>query len=105
MRFTILLAILFTMISCGMGPVTRRTPLEAGPNRNGEHGLRPTQAKDFNPIRKKIALLAFFNESPFGGEDLAIQATEEFRREVSRTRDFIIDPGAAQILVNSKGIY
>lgn len=88
--------------SCSLGPVSRRTPLDPGKAR---HNQPPQAVKDFNPIRKKIALLAFFNESPFGGEDLAIQATEEFRREISRTKDFLVDPSAAQIFGSSKEIY
>lgn len=102
MRFLIQTLLVLTLVSCSFGPVTRRTPLDPG---NDRHGQRPSNAKDFNPIRKKIALLAFFNESPFGGEDLAIQATEEFRREISRTKDFLVDPGAASIFGNSKDIY
>jgi hypothetical protein len=93
---------LFFVVACSMGAPSRRTPLDPG---NERHGQRPTQVKEFNPIRKKIALLAFFNESPFGGEDLAIQSTEEFRREISRTKDFLVDPTAAQIFGSSKEIY
>lgn len=92
---------LIFMIACA-GPVSRRTPLD--PGRERKNNL-PTQVKEFNPIRKKIALLPFFNESPFGGEDLAIQATEEFRREISRSKDFLVDPTAAQIFGISKDIY
>jgi hypothetical protein len=89
--------------SCSMmgGPVTRRTPLD--PQRSSAQQNK--NVKDFNPIRKKIALLSFFNEAPFGGEDLAIQATEEFRREVARSRDYLVDPTAAQIFGSSKDIY
>jgi hypothetical protein len=94
------LALLLIVAACS-APISRRTPLDPGRNRDAG----PKQVKDFNPIRKKIALLAFFNESPFGGEDLAIQATEEFRKEISRTRDFLVDPGAAQLFGSSKEIY
>ena len=40
-----------------------------------------------------------------GGEDLAIVATEEFRREFSRSLEFLIDPGASNIFGTSKEIY
>jgi hypothetical protein len=40
-----------------------------------------------------------------GGEDLAIVATEEFRREVSKSREFLIDPNGETIFGNSKEIY
>ncbi len=91
---------LVLLVSCA-GPISRRTALD--PNRVNNN--RPTAVKDFNPLRKKVALLGFFNEAPFGGEDLAIQATEEFRRELSKSRDYLIDPAAAQIFGSSKDIY
>lgn len=40
-----------------------------------------------------------------GGEDLAITATEEFRREMSKSRDFIVDPEGEKIFGSSKEIY
>jgi hypothetical protein len=59
----------------------------------------------FSPIKKKVALLMLFNESPFGKEDLAVVATEELRREVSKTSDFVIDPEASSMFGSSKEIY
>ncbi len=93
--------VLFLLVAC-TGPVTRRTPLD--PNRVTSAPKRGV-VKDFNPIRKKVALLSFFNEAPLGGEDLSIQATEEFRREIMRSRDYLVDPTAAQIFGSSKDIY
>ncbi len=85
------------MTSCSL-PITRRTAVSPQ--------IRSKQrVVEFNPIKKKIALLQLFNESPFGGEDLAIQATEELRREISRTRDFMVDTNAAQLFGSSKEIY
>jgi len=52
-----------------------------------------------------VALLQFFNESPYGGEDLGVTATEELRRELARTGEFIIDPMAKKIFGSSKEIY
>jgi hypothetical protein len=60
---------------------------------------------EFSPIKKKVALLSFYNESPMGGDDLAVTATEEFRRELARSREFLIDPEAESIFGNSKEIY
>lgn len=97
-RFLVLFLIF--LVACA-GPISRRTALD--PNRVNQ--TRPQNVKDFNPLRKKVALLGFFNEAPFGGEDLAIQATEEFRRELSKSRDYLIDPAAAQIFGSSKDIY
>ena len=78
-------------------PVTRRRPISQAGKLN--------RAGDLSPIKKKIALLTFYNESPMGGDDLAIVATEEFRREVSKSREFLIDPNAETIFGNSKEIY
>jgi hypothetical protein len=61
--------------------------------------------RKFAVIRKKVALLNFFNESPYGGEDLSVTATAEARRELSRTGEFIIDPEGAKIFGSSKEIY
>jgi hypothetical protein len=59
----------------------------------------------YNPIRKKVALLTLFNESPYGGEDLSIFATEELRKELGKSRDFIVDPMATQIFGSGKEVY
>lgn len=85
----------FLLDACA--PVTRRKPLG--------QGTREKKVTEFNPIKKKIALLGFYNESPLGGEDLAITATEEFRREINRSREFLIDPEAETLFGTSKEIY
>jgi hypothetical protein len=90
-----LLAAAFFLDACA--PITRRRPI------NQANRIR--KVSEFSPIKKKIALLPFYNESPMGGEDLAITATEEFRREMSKARDFIIDPEGERIFGNSKEIY
>ena len=90
------LAILY---SCSLLKAPER---RVGPQaQNNPYAKKPI----INPIKKKIALLPLYNESPVGGEDLSIQATEELRRELSRTRDFIVDPQAAAIFGTSKEIY
>ena len=88
---------LFVLVSCTNAPLRRRG--------NGYRPTPKTQGNFFNPIKKKIALLNLFNESPFGKEDLAIVATEELRREVSKTSDFVVDPEAAALFGSSKEIY
>ncbi len=90
-----MMALLFLLQSCA--PVTRRRPINQAGNLN--------RVSDFNPIKKKIALLSFYNESPMGGDDLAVTATEEFRREISKSREFLIDPEAEKIFGTSKEIY
>lgn len=95
-----LLTCLFIFSSCTGAPVKRRrSGYTTQPNRMGP------QSKIFSPLKKKVALLTLFNESPFGKEDLSITATEELRREISRTRDFIVDAEASNLFGSSKEIY
>jgi hypothetical protein len=70
-------------------------------------GKRPRaeERKYFSGVKKKIALLPFFNESPFESEDLEVNATEELRMELSRSGEFIIDPSSAKLFGQSKEIY
>jgi hypothetical protein len=91
---SMLLSILM-VASCA--PITRRKPIS--------QSSRMNSVTEFSPIKKKIALLGFYNESPMGGDDLAITATEEFRRELNKSREFIIDPEAETLFGNSKEIY
>jgi hypothetical protein len=85
----------FILSACA--PVTRRRPISQASKVNS--------VSEFSPIKKKIGLLSFYNESPMGGEDLAITATEEFRREMSKSRDFLFDPESENIFGTSKEIY
>jgi len=70
-------------------------------------GKRPRaeERKFFSGVKKKIALLPFFNESPFESEDLEVNATEELRMELSRSGEFIVDPSSAKLFGPSKEIY
>ena len=70
-------------------------------------GKRPRKKarRYFNGVKKKIAILTFFNEAPYGGEDLGVTATEELRKELSRTREFVVDPMGKKIFGSSKEIY
>lgn len=70
-----------------------------------DYRKKPLTDPAFNPLKKKVALLSFFNESPYGGDDLAVVATEELRRELSRTRDYLVDPTAETIFGGSKEIF
>jgi hypothetical protein len=87
----------FLLILPSCAPISRRRPV-------GE-GTPIKKVTEFSSIKKKLALLTFYNESPIGGEDIAITATEELRREISRVRDFIIDPEGENLFGNSKEIY
>lgn len=93
--FIPLLIISFVFSSCA--PMTRRKPVS--------QASRVKSVTEFSPMKKKVALLSFYNESPLGGEDLAITATEEFRRELAKSREFLIDPEAESVFGNSKEIY
>jgi hypothetical protein len=90
-----LMMVFMFLESCA--PITRRRPINQANNLN--------RVSQFNPIKKKIALLTFYNESPMGGEDLAIVGTEEFRREIGKSREFLVDSDAESIFGNSKEIY
>ncbi|EQC46654.1 hypothetical protein [Bacteriovorax sp. Seq25_V] len=94
-KITFVLSLIF-LASCATDVVDRTN-----------HGKRPlsTPKQYFNGVKKRIALVGFFNESPYGGEDLAITATEELRRELSRVGQFIIDNQASRIFGSSKEIY
>ena len=67
--------------------------------------VRNNPRQHFGGIKKKIAILKLFNEAPLGGEDLAITATEELRKELTRTGQFIIDFQGEKIFGPSKEIY
>lgn len=96
MKFISLGLILLFFFSCGSEPIKRNTT-----------GRRPRRAprKFFSGIKKKVVLLEFFNESPYGGSDLGITATEELRNELTRTGEFIIDPMGKKLFGSSKEIY
>jgi curli biogenesis system outer membrane secretion channel CsgG len=66
---------------------------------------REAPRQHFSAIRKKVALLTFFNESPYGGDDLGVVASEELRMELGKTGEFIIDPLTKKIFGSSKEVY
>ncbi len=70
-------------------------------------GRRPRveDRKFFSGVKKKVALLPFFNESPFESEDLEVNATEELRQELSRTGEFMIEPSSYKLFGSSKEVY
>lgn len=57
------------------------------------------------PVKKRLLILDFFNESPYGGEDLANQASQELTQELSASPDFVLENGMKETLPNSKEIY
>lgn len=94
----LLISLFFLISSCTQAPIRR-----------GANGYRssmsPRTPNQFSPIKKKVALLALFNESPYGKTDLAVHATEELKKELSRTRDFVVDLESSHLFGTSKEIY
>lgn len=97
MLFLRLSLLVVVILATACAPISRRKPISQASKVNS--------VSEFSPIKKKIALLSFYNESPMGGEDLAIVATEEFRREMAKSREFLFDPEAESVFGNSKEIY
>ncbi|OIQ20741.1 MAG: hypothetical protein BM556_02020 [Bacteriovorax sp. MedPE-SWde] len=87
---------LVSLVSCSTGVIKR-----------SNHGKSPRKKARpyFTGVKKKVALLKFFNESPYGGEDLSITATEELRKELHRTQGFVLDRMGSKIFGSSKEIY
>lgn len=85
-------------LSCS-GPVVQRSQL----GERKDYGQVQHEFKSV--IKKRVAILGFFNESPYGGEDLGTTASEELRMELVKTGNFILDPMAKQIFGGSKEIY
>ena len=96
LKFLHLSFIMLFFVSCA-GEVIKR-------NHQGRMP-RAKPRKFFTGVKKKIVLLEFYNESPYGGLDLGITATEEIRNELARTGEFIIDPLGSKIFGDSKEIY
>ncbi|MBI2520577.1 MAG: hypothetical protein HYV97_09165 [Bdellovibrio sp.] len=97
-RFVFFIVIvLFTIAACST-PFIRR-------DSKGKRVAPKGTTKQFTAIKKKLALLRFFNEAPYGGDDLAITVTEEFRKEIGKTGEFIIDDEAQALFGSSKEIY
>jgi hypothetical protein len=92
---------IFGITACTNAPIKRRG---SGYSKRSNYSSK-NRGNLFSPIKKKVALLEIYNESPFGKQDLAITATEELRREVSKTSDFVIDPEASALFGSSKEIY
>lgn len=96
MKYFIHTLLFFSLISCGTEVLNR--------NSRGKRPLAKPK-ESFNGIKKRVALLPFFNESPFGGEDLGFTATEELKNELNRTGHFILDDKASSSFGTSKEIY
>ncbi len=97
MKFLIKILIIVTLLEACAENAIKRT--------NQGNTPRETPRKYFTGVKKKIVILTFYNEAPYGGEDLGIVATEELRAELASIGHFIIDPMAEKIFGSSKEIY
>lgn len=61
--------------------------------------------KKFTGVRKKVAILEFFNDSPYGGKDLASVVTTNLFIELSKTGEFVFDQSARKLFGSSKEVY
>lgn len=90
-------AFLITFFSCSLPTIER--------SGGGMQPRRGPMPQNFGGVKKKVALLRVYNESPHGAEDLEITATEELRRELTRTGQFVIDPMATKSFGTSKQVF
>ncbi len=96
------LIIFLLVASCSSDPIVRRS---SGVSNRGYQSPDEQRQNFSDSIKKRVALLPFFNESPFGKEDLAVTLTEELRNELGRTKEFVLDPQGAVLFGTSKEIY
>ena len=94
---------LFFVFACS-SPVVKRNFKTKEEGKKGL-GYQNSAAMFSDSVRKKVALLAFFNEAPYGGDDLAIITTQELTNELGRTKEFILDNVANKTFGTSKEIY
>lgn len=88
-------------VACSMQPSRRPSP-----QTQNYYGQQQRPASPFQSfLKKKVVILPFYNESPVGREDLAINATEELRKELAHTRDYAIDSELSHLYGSSKEIY
>ncbi len=99
MNFKLLsLVSIFILQSCSLlNPPQRRRPPRANYTQNQNQG--------YNPIKKKIVVLDFFNESEYGRQDLALTATREMKNELNRSREFVVDTDSSSLFGTSKEIF
>lgn len=60
---------------------------------------------NIDTIKKKVSILAIFNESHYGSDDLAVTVTQELKKEVRKTNQFILDPTGVKLYGSSKEVY
>ncbi len=98
-RFFPILLLISALILSSCGGLIKRD--RSGTRVSSRRGKR----YNLSFVKKKIALLTIFNEAPYGGNDLEITATEELRKELSFTGEFIVDHTGNKLFGTSKEIF
>ena len=83
-------------VSCSRETVRRNRPL--GPITGKK------RMNDFF-IKKKVVVLKILNESPYGGDDLGVTATEEIRKNLLKSKRYIFDGGLRDRLPTSGELF
>jgi len=90
-----LIFIISFLISCS-GNVVRRDP----------QGVDVNEPKaEVAGVRKKVVVLKLLNESPFEGDILELDATQELKKALARSNRFILDPVSESLFGSSKEVY
>jgi hypothetical protein len=82
--------------SCSLGVVKRSTGLTK---------KEASVAKREFFIRKKLVILPIHNESPFGGKDLEVLATEEIRKYLMASKRYLLDLQSLRSYPTSQVVY
>lgn len=77
----------------------------AQPRRQVAPPMAANNLANMNVIKKKLIVLPFFNESPFGGDDLAFNTTEYFKSQVMLSPEFVIEQATLTSFGTSKEVY
>lgn len=93
---------LFLLGACANEPIKRRSQGYVNYNSSQK---KNTKGPFFSPLKKKVALVPLYNETPVGKDDLAVTATEELRLELAHSKEYVIDPEGSTMFGTSKEIY
>ena len=94
--FSVNLILIVLLSSCSMGVVKRSTSLTK---------KEANVAKREFFIKKKLVILPIHNESPFGGKDLEVLATEEIRKYLLASGRYLIDLQNMDSFPNSQAVF
>ena len=97
-RIVTLLFVAVLLSSCAL-PVVKRNYRPKSTN------YKKLKKEFSNIVKKKVSILPLFNESPFGGKDLAVVVGAELRKELSKTGAMIFQNRGEALFGTSKEIY